>query len=60
MNKEQLDYIKQCNDNVEVTVEFLDGTLHKIKLVDSLDFINANRDKVKVKKFIPRRFMFKD
>jgi hypothetical protein len=47
-------------DDAEVTIEFLDGILHKIKLVDSLDLINANRDKVKVKKFIPRRPMLED
>ena len=43
------------NDNILVDIEFIDGSINKVRLVDSQDFIDQNMDKILVRKFTPRR-----
>ena len=60
MSKEEEKEFCKYNDEAICNIHLLDGTIIKIKLIDSIDYIKANRHLIKIRKFNPRRPMFED
>ena len=58
MTEEEEREFCKSNDNAIVTIYLLDDTTVKIRLVDSADYIEANRHLIKFRKFKPRRAVF--